>query len=150
VLSAKCNARSKQILGSAGALPSRKVIYQSLIAIRYSLFTIRYSPFATRRRFGSAGASPSQFIPSTTRSKFQQIFSPQRHFLLLELTSKWTEVKNDFCFQFLRRILWRSPHERASEPSAVMELRFCYYLPAQSCQPESWLWRQSVIDHQAT
>jgi hypothetical protein len=36
VLSAKCNARSKQILGSAGALPSRKVIYQSLIAIRYS------------------------------------------------------------------------------------------------------------------
>jgi len=48
VLSAKCNARSKQILGSAGALPSRKVIYQSLITIRYSLFTIRYSLFAIR------------------------------------------------------------------------------------------------------
>jgi hypothetical protein len=42
-------------------------------AIRYLLFTIRYSLFATRCRFGSAGASPSQFIPSpvprpTTRS----------------------------------------------------------------------------------
>jgi hypothetical protein len=39
-----------KIFGSAEALPSRK--------------TTRYSPLATRRRFGSAGASPSQFIPS--------------------------------------------------------------------------------------
>jgi hypothetical protein len=44
------------------ALP-RKVIHQSLIASCYLPFTIRYSPFATRCRFGSAGALPSQFIP---------------------------------------------------------------------------------------
>jgi len=51
------------IFGSAGALPPRKVIHQSLIASCYLPFTIRYSPFATRCRFGSAGALPSQFIP---------------------------------------------------------------------------------------
>ena len=39
-----------KIFGSAGALPSRK--------------TTRYSPLAIRCRFGSAGASPSHFIPS--------------------------------------------------------------------------------------
>jgi hypothetical protein len=41
-----------KFLGSAVALPSRKVIYQSLIASHL------------RRRFGLAGASPSQFILS--------------------------------------------------------------------------------------
>jgi len=51
------------IFGSAGALPPRKVIHQSLIASCYLPFTIHYSPFATRCRFGSAGALPSQFIP---------------------------------------------------------------------------------------
>ena len=51
--------RRKKFFGSAGALPSRKIIHQSLIASRHSLFTTRYSPFATRCRFGSAGASPS-------------------------------------------------------------------------------------------
>jgi len=41
-----------KIFGSAGALPSRK--------------TTRYSPFATRCRFGSAGASPSHsFRPAS-------------------------------------------------------------------------------------
>jgi len=39
-----------KIFGSARALPSRK--------------TTRYSPFASRCRFGSAGTSPSHFIPS--------------------------------------------------------------------------------------
>ncbi|MFA0735697.1 MAG: hypothetical protein OGMRLDGQ_002197 [Candidatus Fervidibacter sp.] len=39
-----------KIFGSAGALPSRK--------------TTRYSPLAIRCCFGSAGASPSHFIPS--------------------------------------------------------------------------------------
>jgi len=38
--------------------------HQSLIASRYLPLTIRYSPFAARCRFGSAGASPSQFFPS--------------------------------------------------------------------------------------
>jgi hypothetical protein len=37
----------RKFFGSAGALPSRK----------------NYSPLATRCRFGSAGASPSQFRP---------------------------------------------------------------------------------------
>jgi hypothetical protein len=41
--------------GSAGALPSRKVIHQSPVAIRC--------------RFGSAGASPSQFPCFSPRSK---------------------------------------------------------------------------------
>jgi len=135
VLSAKCNAYSKRIFGSAIALPSKK-----LFATRHSLLAAVLARQEPR--------PPNSFRPRPA-SSFSK-FSPQRHFFLLELASKWTEVKNDFCFQFLRRILWRSPHERASEPSAVMELRFCYYLPAQSCQPESWLWRQSVIDHQAT
>jgi hypothetical protein len=98
VLSAKCNARSKQILGSAGALPSRKVIYQSLIAIRYSLFTIRYSPFATRCLFGSAGASPSQFIPSTTRSKFQQIFHRSVTFSSLNSQANGPKSKTTLAF----------------------------------------------------
>jgi len=38
--------------------------HQSPIASRYLPLTIRYSPFATRCRFGSAGASPSQIFPS--------------------------------------------------------------------------------------
>jgi hypothetical protein len=53
-----------KIFGSAEALPSRKTTRHSLFAIRYLPFTIRYSPFAIRCRFGSAGASPSHFIPS--------------------------------------------------------------------------------------
>jgi hypothetical protein len=64
-LSARCGVqllKAEKFLGSARALPSRKK--QSLIASCYLPFTIRYSPFATRCRFGSAGASPSQFIPS--------------------------------------------------------------------------------------
>jgi hypothetical protein len=38
--------------------------HTKLLATRYSLFAIRYSPFATRCRFGSAGISPSHFLPS--------------------------------------------------------------------------------------
>jgi hypothetical protein len=39
-----------KIFGSAGALPSRKIIHQSLIASRHSLFTTRYSlPFRLGR-----------------------------------------------------------------------------------------------------
>jgi len=53
-----------KIFGSAEALPSRKTTRHSLFASRYLPFTIRYSPFAIRCRFGSAGISPSHFIPS--------------------------------------------------------------------------------------
>jgi len=35
----------------------------SPVANRQLLFAVHYSPFATRYRFGSAGALPSQFIP---------------------------------------------------------------------------------------
>jgi hypothetical protein len=41
--------------------------HQSPVANRQSLFTIRYSPLAIRRRFGSPGASPSQFLSLPSR-----------------------------------------------------------------------------------
>jgi hypothetical protein len=46
-----------KIFSSAGALPSRKTI-------------CRYSPFATRCRFGSAGASPSHFSRPSSHAPF--------------------------------------------------------------------------------
>jgi len=45
-----------KFFGKARALPHKTT--------RHSLFAIRYSPFATRCRFGSAGISPSHFLPS--------------------------------------------------------------------------------------
>jgi hypothetical protein len=68
-LSARCGVqllKAEKFLGSARALPSRKTFAnrQLLFAVHYSLFAIRHSPFATHCRFGSAGALPSQFIPS--------------------------------------------------------------------------------------
>jgi hypothetical protein len=45
-----------------------------LFAIRLSSFTSRQSLIAIRCRFGSAGASPSQFIPSLVpRPRFKSV-----------------------------------------------------------------------------
>ena len=51
----------REFFGSAGTLPCETTRY-SLLTTRCRL-TIRYSPLATRRRFGSAGASSSHFFP---------------------------------------------------------------------------------------
>jgi hypothetical protein len=59
---------SAEIFGSAMALFSRKNYRYSPfaavlpVASRHLPFTIRYSPFATRCRFGSAGASHSHDV----------------------------------------------------------------------------------------
>jgi len=71
---------------SAGVLPIRYspfTIRHSLLAIRCR-FTIRrsHSLLATRCRFGSAGASPSQLIPSLVprpTTRFNSALSFLRH-----------------------------------------------------------------------
>jgi hypothetical protein len=54
--------------------------HTKLLATRYSLFAIRYSPFATRCRFGSAGISPSHFLPSR-KVIHQSLISIRVHYL---------------------------------------------------------------------